>query len=124
MRSMVAKRNTKRKLTWRESDAKYKARGMALGILLRQGMDSEPEGDIEHVDGAPEPPDYTAKFIAICRLLLDVGPKGAVPTIPYAGPVDRCRDSRSTASFAPRRNGRPYWHVPPRERNPPGGGSA
>lgn len=94
MRGMAAKRNAGRKLTWREGDAKYKARGMALGILLRQDMSGGPEGNVEHVDGAPGPPDYTAKFIAICRLLLDVGPKGAGrgsynPICSAGGPVPR-----------------------------------
>ena len=74
---MAAKRSAGRKLTWRESDAKYAARGRALGTLLMADMSGEPEGNVEHVDGAPGPPDHMAKFIAICRVLLDVGPKGA-----------------------------------------------
>ena len=73
----------------------------------------EPEGDMEHIDGAPESSDYTTKFIAICRLLLDVGPKsmGAIPTIlcaRLAGPVPRFKID---STFAPCRNRRPYWYM-------------
>ena len=74
---MVAKRSTRRKLTSGESDAKYVARGRALGVLLMQDTRGGPEGNVEHTDGASGSPDYVAKFIAICRLLLDVGPRGA-----------------------------------------------
>ena len=74
---MAARHSAGRKLTWRESDAKYAARGRAMGILLMQDMSGKPEGNVEHADGALGPPDHTAKFIAICRVLLDVGPKGA-----------------------------------------------
>ncbi|MBI1658890.1 MAG: hypothetical protein IS632_09010 [Thaumarchaeota archaeon] len=74
---MVARRSAGRKLTCRESDTKYAARGRALGILLIADMSGGPEGNVEHTDGAPGPPDRMAKFIAICRVLLDVGPKGA-----------------------------------------------
>ena len=91
---MVAKRSAGRKLTWRESDAKYAARGRALGILLMADMGGAPKGNVERVDGAPGQPDHTAKFIAICRVLLDVGPKGAGrgshdPICGPGGPVPR-----------------------------------
>ena len=91
---MAAKRSTGRKLTWRESDAKYAARGRALGILLMADMSGEPKGNVERVDGAPGPSDHMAKFIAICRVLLDVGPKGAGrgshdPICGVGGPVPK-----------------------------------
>ena len=104
---MVAKRNAKRKLTWRESNAKYAARGRALGILIMQDKRGEPEWSVEHVDGAPGPPDSRAKFIAICRVLLDVGPKGTGrdsydPICGPSGPVLRF-EIDSTFSPAPER---------------------
>lgn len=61
---------------------------------------------MEYVDGAPEPPDYTAKFIVICRLLLDMGPKGAGrsydPICRAGGPVPRF-DIDNTFCPAPKR---------------------
>lgn len=59
---MASKRRAGRKLTWKESDAKYAARGAAWAVLNRNAA------------GAP---DYAAKFVAVCRVLLDVGPRGA-----------------------------------------------
>ena len=42
-----------------------------------QDMGGGPERNVEHVDGAPGLPGHMAKFIAVCRVLLDVGSKGA-----------------------------------------------
>ena len=73
---MVAKRNARRKLTWRESGAKYAARSRALSILLMQDTSGEPEENVEQTDGAPGPSDHMEKFIAICRVLLDMELRG------------------------------------------------
>ena len=62
--------------------------------MLMADMSGEPKGNVERVDGAPGPSDHTVKFIAICRVLLDVGHKGAErgshdPICGAGGPVPK-----------------------------------
>lgn len=94
-----------------------------MGTLLMADMGGEPEGNVERVDGAPGLPGHTAKFISICRVLLDVGPKGAGrnshdPICRPGGPVPRF-EIDSTFCPAPERT---TVLVHPPEGTEPAGG--
>ena len=90
-----------RKLTSKEADAKYKARGMALGILHRY-----------EANGALRLGDAT-KFVTMCRILLDIGSRGSGggphdPISGDSGPVpmldtdsEFCPTPDRTAKLAP-----------------------
>lgn len=63
MRGMGAKRRAERRLTWRESDAKYAARGRASAVLV--------------MNDVSEWPGHATKFVVICRILLDIGSRAS-----------------------------------------------
>ena len=63
VRGMDAKRRAESRLTWRESNAKYAARGRASAILAKTDVS--------------EWPGHVTKFVIICRILLDVGSRAS-----------------------------------------------
>lgn len=63
MRGMGARRRAERRLTWREINAKYAARGRASAVLV--------------MNDVSEWPGHATKFVVMCRILLDIGSRAS-----------------------------------------------